>query len=201
MRAVYREYYGGPEVISIKELPVPAIGKDDVLVRVHSTTINRTDCAILRAKPFIMRFFLGLFKPGKKILGTDFSGLVHEIGSDVSDFLVGDRVLGFDDQGISSQAEYLRISSKKNIFKMPEGQTFRAASANMEGAHYTLNMINKVKYGVGQRVLINGATGAIGSALVQFCKAEGMHVTAVCRGEHEILVKSMGADKVLDYLI
>jgi NADPH:quinone reductase-like Zn-dependent oxidoreductase len=200
MQAVYRDVYCGPELVSIRKVSKPEVSKDSILIRVHATTINRTDCAILTGKPFIMRLFLGLFKPREKILGTDFSGVVEETGSAVTNFSVGERVMGFNDQGIRSQADFVCLSAKKNVFKMPEGLTFRSAAASMEGAHYALNMINKVKYSVGQRVLINGATGAIGSALVQFCKAEGMHVTAVCRGEHEVLVKSMGADRVLDYL-
>jgi NADPH:quinone reductase-like Zn-dependent oxidoreductase len=200
LNAVYREYYGGPEVFSIKELSMPFMGENDVLVRVHATTVNRTDCAILRAKPFIMRFFIGLFKPKQKIPGTDFSGVIEQVGESVSTFQVGDRVMGFNDQGTCSQAEYMSFSARKNLFKMPDGLTFRSAAASMEGAHYALNIINKITIVPGQKVLINGATGAIGSALVQFCKAEGMNVTAVCKEEHQTLVTNLGAHKVLNYL-
>jgi NADPH:quinone reductase-like Zn-dependent oxidoreductase len=200
MNVVYRENYGGPEVISLNQLSIPVIGENDVLIRVHATTVNRTDCAILRAKPFIMRFFIGLFKPKQKVPGTDFSGLIEQVGESVSTFRVGDRVMGFNDQGICSQAEYMSFSERKDIFKMPEGLSFRSAAASMEGAHYALNIINKVKIVSGQKILINGATGAIGSALVQFCKADGLDVTAVCKGEHQTLVTNLGAHKVLNYL-
>ena len=201
MKAVLREKYGDQSVITVKDIPLPKVGPKDVLIRVHATTVNRTDCAILSGKPFVMRMFLGLFKPKQKILGTDFSGLIEQAGASVTQFSVGDRVLGFNDQGIGSQAEYLSLNAGKNVFKMPQGFTYQSAAASLEGSHYALNIINKVTIKAGQRVLINGATGAIGSALVQLCKSEGMMVTATCRGDHEYIVKQLGAEKVIDFLV
>lgn len=200
MKALTREKYGDYSVLEIKDITMPLIGRDEVLIRVHATTINRTDCAILTGKPFIMRLFLGLFKPKQKTLGTDFSGVIEQVGESVSHFSVGERVMGFDDQGIGSQSEYLCMKAAKNVFKMPDGLTFQSAAASLEGVHYAVNFINKVKMKPGQRVLIHGATGAIGSALIQFCKADGMIVTATCRSEHESIARSLGAEKVIDYL-
>ncbi len=199
MKATTHSKYGNPEVLKIAEIPKPSPKTNELLIRVKATTINRTDCANLLAKPFIMRFFNGLFSPRNPIPGTDFAGIVEEVGSGVSNFKVGDRVFGFDDGGLSSQAEFLVISFKKAIELIPADCSFETAIASVEGAHYALNFINKVKIKSGDKVLINGGTGAIGSALVQFSKNKGAYVTAVCRAEHIEQMKSLGANKVIEY--
>ncbi|WP_373055797.1 NAD(P)-dependent alcohol dehydrogenase [Zunongwangia sp. H14] len=199
MKAAVRYQYGSAEVINIEEVEKPEPGNKEVLIRVIYTTVNRTDCAILTGKPFIMKLMLGFPKPKKKIPGTVFSGIVEETGSNVNLFKAGDRVWGFGDNGISSQAEFFTYPEKKNILKLPTDISLEQAAAAIEGAHYALNFINKVNLKQGDKVLINGATGAIGSAALQFVKYYGGYVTAVCKGRDNHVVKSIGADEVIDY--
>lgn len=200
MKAAVYENYGSPSVIKIKELARPVPKDNEVLIRVYATTVNRTDCAMLRAKPFIMRFITGLFKPLNPILGTDFSGMVEAKGKEVSSFEVGDRVFGFDDSGVSSHAYYMSLSEDKAMAQIPDQQTYEQAAASIEGAHYAYNFINKVDIKAGQKVLVNGATGAIGSAAVQLLKYYGASVTAVGNTQNIALMRSLGAEKVIDYL-
>ena len=199
MKAAYRNRYGPPANIQVKEVPKPVPGRGEYLIRVQATTVNRTDCANLRAKPDIMRLTMGFFRPKKHILGTDFAGIVEQIGPGTSRFQPGDSVFGMDDSGLSSQAGYLVISEKKAIGKIPENISFVQAAASAEGAHYALNFINKVKLTPGQKVLVNGGTGAIGSAMIQLLVHFGAEVTATCRPEHEEAVRKMGAKRTIHY--
>ncbi len=199
MNAAIRLKYGSPDVISIETLEISRPKANEILVRVHATTVNRTDCAILSGKPFAMQFFTGLGKPKSPMLGTDFAGKIEAIGPNVTDFNIGDRVWGFNDQGLSTQAQYATISITEAILKIPENTTYEQAAASAEGAHYAYNFINKVQLKAAQKVLVNGATGAIGSAAVQILKNMGIQVTAVCNTKNVPLVASLGADKVIDY--
>ena len=199
MKAAVYYQYGSPEVIQVKDISKPFPKEDEILVRVHATTVNRTDCAILRAHPFIMRFFTGLTKPSNPVLGTDFAGMVEEVGNSVEGFKIGDRVFGFNDQGLSSQAEYLVCKTEKFICHMPGNVGFQQAAASIEGGHYAINFINKVSLKKGQRAFVNGASGAIGSALVQLLKYHGLHVSATCSYKNLGLISSLGVDHVIDY--
>lgn len=199
MKAVLRSKYGSPEVLAVGTAAQPQLEKDKILVRVRATTVNRTDCGILRGKPFVIRLFTGLLKPSSRIPGTDFAGTVEAVGSRVSDFKIGDRVWGFNDEGLDSQAEYLTIKQNKAVVGIPDGLGYEQVVACAEGAHYANNFINKVTIEPPARVLVNGATGAIGSAAVQLLKHFGAHVTAVGNTANLALVKSLGADEVIDY--
>ncbi len=199
MKAASRNQYGGPEVITIKEIDRPVSKANEVLIRVHATTVNRTDCGILWGKPFIIRFFAGLPKPRHLIPGTDFAGEVVEVGKDVKGFKPGDRVWGFDDTGVQSQAEYMTFPEDKGIATIPKSISYQEAAASGEGAHYAFNFINKVKMAKGDKVLVNGATGAIGSAAVQMLKFYGAKVTATTSTAARDIVKSLGPDKVIDW--
>jgi len=200
MKAVVRSSYGPPDVLHIKEMPKPSPNADEVLISVHATTVNRTDCGLLMAHPFIVRFFTGLFKPCSPIPGTDFAGEVVEAGKNVTEFKPGDRVFGFDDSGnLQSQAEFCTVNVKKGIVKIPDHFNYQQAAASAEAAHYAFNFINKVKLQPGDHVMINGATGAIGSAALQFCKSLGATVTATCPTDQVELIKELGADRVIDY--
>jgi NADPH:quinone reductase-like Zn-dependent oxidoreductase len=199
MLAIYRSHYAPPETIEIRELPMPEIKPDEVLVRVHCTTVNRTDAGVLLGKPFVFRFFTGLFKPRYHTLGTDFAGEVVQIGASVTGYKVGDRVFGFFDHGLPSQAEYMAISVQKPMRPIPEGITYHDAVASLEGAHYAINFINKLALKPGEKVLVYGGTGAIGSAAFQILAYMGMQVTVVCSGEHVQKLKALGAQRVLDY--
>jgi NADPH:quinone reductase-like Zn-dependent oxidoreductase len=198
MKAIWYENYGGPEVLSLTDVQAPTEKENELLVRVHAATVNRTDCANLTAKPFIMRFFLGLFGPKKKILGTDFAGVVEATGSAVTKFKVGDRVFGFDDGVLSSYAELLTIAEHNAIAIIPENTSFNQAAASAEGAHYAYNILNKVEVN-NKTVLVHGATGAIGSACVQLCKHFGATVTATCGNGHEGLMRELGAVRVINW--
>lgn len=198
MKAAFRNNYCYPDEISIKSLEIPLINSDEILIRVCSTTVNRTDCANLTAKPFIMRFVLGLFKPKHRILGTDFAGEIVSIGSSIKSYAVGDRVFGFHDTGIQSQAEYLKCTVN-HIFKIPKGINFQQAAASLEGAHYAYTFLHKVKLSPNQSVLIHGASGGIGSALIQFLSKYDLKISATCSSKNIELIKSLGADVVYDY--
>jgi NADPH:quinone reductase-like Zn-dependent oxidoreductase len=199
MKAIVYQKYGSPDVLELKEVEKPTAKDDEVLIKIHATTVNRTDCATLRAKPFFARFFTGIFKPNKPIPGTEFAGKIEEIGKNVSSFKVGDKVFGFDDSGSGSHAQYMTILEDKALTTIPSNITYEQAAASTEGAHYAYNFIKKVNLKSGQKFLVNGATGAIGSAAVQLLKYFGAYVTAVCNTKNIELVKSLGADKVIDY--
>lgn len=199
MKAVIHKEYGPPSVLKIQNIGKPTPKDNEVLIRVYATTVNRTDCAMLKAKPFIMRFFTGMLKPKKSILGTDFAGQIEAVGKNVISFKVGDRVFGLDDSGLSSHAHYMTLQEDKAIAIMPKGSSYEEAAASLEGAHYAYNIINKVAIEKDQKILVNGATGAIGSALVQLLKYYEANVTAVCNTKNIALVKSLGATVVIDY--
>jgi NADPH:quinone reductase-like Zn-dependent oxidoreductase len=198
MKAAIRRKYGSPNQIKIEniEKPIPKI--NEVLIKVHATTVNRTDCANLTAKPFIMRFVLGLFKPRRIILGTDFAGEVIALGKNVKSFSIGDKVFGFNDTGLESQAEYI-TTTVENLFLIPKKINYKEAAASLEGANYAYTFIHKVNIKSGQKILINGATGGIGSALLQFVRQHDVKITATCNTKNIERIQSLGADKIYDY--
>ncbi len=198
MKASIRRNYCLPSKLKIEQIEKPIPKDNEVLIKVYATTVNRTDCANLTAIPFIMRFVLGLFKPRKIIVGTDFAGEVISIGKNVNSIHIGDRVFGFNDTGSESQAEYL-TTVEENIFAIPKNIDFKHAAASLEGAHYAYSFIHKVNMKSGQRILINGATGGIGSALLQFVRQYDVKITATCNTRNIGLIKSLGADKIYDY--
>ncbi|HWD47945.1 MAG TPA: NAD(P)-dependent alcohol dehydrogenase [Actinomycetota bacterium] len=200
MRAAVRDRYGPPEVVRVVEVEKPAVKDHDVLVRVHATTVNRTDCGLRAAKPWIYRLFLGLRRPRRTVLGTEFAGEVEAVGDTVTAFEVGDRVFGFSGTTFGAHAEYLALPEDASMLAtIPEGLTFEEAAPGSEGSHYALSSIRAAKVRRGQDVLVYGATGAIGSAAVQLLKQLGATVTAVCATDQLDLVKGMGADRVIDY--
>ncbi|MFK8009100.1 MAG: NAD(P)-dependent alcohol dehydrogenase [Saprospiraceae bacterium] len=201
MKAIIYNNYGSPEELHLAEVKKPIPTNDEVLIKIHATTVNRTDCGALSGKPYIFRLFIGgIFKPKNKIIGSVFAGEIEAIGKGVHNFKVGDRVFGFDDEILNSFAEYTCLSKEEAMIKMPKDCTFEEAAANCEGTHYAINFINKVKLTAGQKVLVNGATGAIGSAAVQLLKNLNLEVVAVANTKNLDLVKSLGAIKVIDYL-
>ena len=198
MKAAIRRNYGPPDQIKIESVDPPIPKEDEVLIKVHATTVNRTDCANLTAEPFIMRFVLGMFSPKQIILGTDFSGEVISKGEQVKSFDVGDKVFGFHDTGSESQAEFVTVT-EENLFFIPENIDYKQAVASLEGAHYAYTFIQKGNIQQGQNILINGATGAIGSALLQFVRQYDVTITATCNTKNKELIQSLGADKIYDF--
>ena len=195
MKASIRRKYCSPNQIAIEIIEPPIPKGNQVLVKVHATTVNRTDCANLTAKPFIMRFVLGFIKPQKVILGTDFAGEVITLGKDVNSFNVGDKVFGFNDIGSESQAEYITLT-EDDLFLIPKETAFKEAAASLEGAHYAYNFLLKLKPKKGDKILVNGATGAIGSAAVQLLKHFGCYVTAVGDTKNKDLFKQSNLEEV-----
>ena len=198
MKAAVHTRYGPPDVVRISDVEKPTVKDHEVLVKVHATTVNRTDCGLRAAKPFIVRFFTGLLRPRVTVLGSEFAGVLEAVGSGVTSFTAGDRVFGFSEGRFGAHAEYLAIPDDGALATMSANMTFEQAAPSTEGSHYALSYIRAAKIRSGQHVLINGATGAIGSAAVQLVKSLGASVTAVCGAPHVELVRGLGADRVID---
>lgn len=199
MKAAVHRQYGPPEVVRVENIPTPVPGENEILIKVHYTTVNRTDCGFRSAEYFVSRLFSGLFRPKQQTLGNEFSGVVEQIGAKVKLFKPGDRVYGFNDQFFGAHAEYLRLPADSAICHIPENLNFEQAVALCEGTHYAWSDIQYAKVKPGANVLVYGATGAIGSAAVQLLKYVGARVTAVCPTKHLDVVKSLGPDRIIDY--
>lgn len=199
MRAAVRTKYGPPEVVSVQEVQKPTVTPDGLLVRVHASSVNRTDAHTRAGTPTWARPVTGFPKPRASILGCEFAGTVAEVGSAVTTFAVGDRVFGYNEGPFGCHAEYLALAHDASVAAIPDHITFDRAAVATEGAHYAYMQTRRARIQSGQRVLVNGGTGAIGSALVQLAKADGAIVTATCAGEHADLVRDLGADHIIDY--
>jgi NADPH:quinone reductase-like Zn-dependent oxidoreductase len=199
MKAAVSEKYGTPDVIQIREVLKPIPRENEVLVKIHATTVNRTDCGLRAAKPFITRFFTGLLKPKHTILGSEFSGIVKDIGSSVKSINIGDQVFGLSSTNYAAHAEYLCIDENASITTIPNNLTLDNALAICEGSWYAWNLLKEINIKKGDSILINGGSGSIGSAAVQIAKSFGAEVTAVTNTENLELVKSLGASHVIDY--
>jgi NADPH:quinone reductase-like Zn-dependent oxidoreductase len=200
MRAAVFEEYGPPEVVRVTEVPAPKPTSRELLVRVHASTVNRTDTHYRSARPAMMRLFSGLAKPRRTILGCEFAGRVEATGSAVVSFSVGDRVFGWCGWSYGAHAEYLVIPADGCVARIPPDLSFEEAAPGTEGAHYANTHIGAARIRSGHDVLVYGASGAIGTAAVQLLKSRDVRVTAVCASSQVDLVKRLGADRVIDYL-
>ena len=196
MRAVVHDTYGPPDVLRLEEVERPVPKEDEVLVRVRATTVNRTDTGFRSAEYFISRFFTGLLRPKRRILGSELAGEVEAVGAAVSEFAVGDRVFGIRAGG---NAEFVSARERGAIAHMPAGMTFEEAAAVCDGALTALAFLRRAGLRRGQKILIYGASGSIGTAAVQLARYFGADVTAVCNTKNLELVRSLGADRVIDY--
>ncbi len=167
-------------------------------MRVVLSTVNRTDCAYRAARPVVMRALTGFLRPRRTILGTEFAGEVVGTGPQVDRFCVGDRVFGYSEHRRGLHAEYAVLPQRGSLARVPDGVDWPAAAAATEGYHYARSALVRAGVRPGDHVLVNGATGGIGSAAVQQLAAAGVTVTAVCLGEHADLVRGLGADHVVD---
>jgi NADPH:quinone reductase-like Zn-dependent oxidoreductase len=198
MRAVVHDRYGPPEVLRIETVERPVPKDDEVLVRVHATTVTQTDCHMRRAQPFFWRFMLGLRRPKRRILGLELAGDVAAVGSAVTTFRAGDRVFGMAN---GTHAEYVCVRESRLLEHVPTGMTYEDAAAVFDGANQALGHLRAAGVGEGTRLLVYGASGSCGTAAVQLGKHHfGAHVTAVCNTKNLDLVQSLGADEVIDYL-
>ncbi len=199
MWAAVSTSYGPPEVVRVTEVPDPVPDPNELLVRVQATTVNRTDCAYRAARPFFMRGFTGLRRPRRTVLGTEFTGTVVGTGDRVDRFAPGEKVFGYCEGRFGAHAEYLVVHESSSVATVPDGLGDLEAAAATEGCHYARSAILRAGVRAGHHVLVNGATGGIGSAAVQLLAASGASVTAVCAGEHANLVRALGADHVVDF--
>jgi NADPH:quinone reductase-like Zn-dependent oxidoreductase len=201
MRAVVHDRYGPPEVLHLEEVERPVPRDDEVLIRIHATTVNRSDCALRAGEPFFSRFITGVRRPRQRILGSEFAGVVEEAGAAVSEFSIGDRVFGMKPWKFGAHAEFICMPESGALSPMPDGATFDEAAAVCDGAILTLNCLRPGRVRGGQEVLVYGASGSMGTAGVQLAKAFGANVTGVCQTKDFDLVRSLGADAVIDYTL
>jgi NADPH:quinone reductase-like Zn-dependent oxidoreductase len=190
--------YGPPDVLQLEELPVPMSDPKDILVRVHATTVNRTDCGFRSAEYVLSRLFSGIIKPKRPVLGCEFAGEVVAVGAQVHRFKVGDKVFGYDDQRFGAHAQYMSTSADGGVALLPKGWSYTEAAPLTEGVHYAWCNLKAAHIEPGSRVLVYGATGAIGSGAVQLAVSLGATVTAVCATPHVQRIKDLGAHTVID---
>jgi NADPH:quinone reductase-like Zn-dependent oxidoreductase len=197
MKAVVYDRYGPPDVLRLAEVERPVPEDDEVLVRIHATTVNRTDTGFRSAEYFISRFFTGLLRPRKRILGNEFAGEVEAVGAAVTEFKVGDRVFGIRS---GTHTELICVRESGVLAHMPAATSFEEAAAVSDGALTALTGLKKVDLRAGRSILVYGASGSIGTAAVQLARSFDANVTAVCNTKNVELVRSLGADEVVDYL-
>ena len=206
MRAVVFDRYGPPDVLRLEDVERPVPKDDEVLVKVHATTVNRLDCATREANrrsglalSFMSRLVFGLRRPKQRVLGTEFAGEVEAVGAAVREFAVDDKVFGSSGLSFGAHAEFICMRESARIAHMPAGMTFGEAAPVCDGALNALTCLKQADLRKGRRILIYGASGAIGTAGVQLARYFGADVTAVCNTKNLELVKSLGAHRVIDY--
>jgi NADPH:quinone reductase-like Zn-dependent oxidoreductase len=209
MKAVVCTDYGSPEVLKITQIEKPVPKDEEVLVKVHSTTVHFGDTRIRRATPFLVRILYGLFKPRKNLVpGIELSGTIQSTGKNVTLFKPGDVVFGLTGTKLGGYAEYCCLSEKVKdgkqesqgvLIKKPQNLSMEDAAAAPSGALTALKNLQKGKIAKNKKVLINGASGSLGTYAIQIAKYFGAEVTAVCTARNFELVKSLGADAVVDY--
>jgi NADPH:quinone reductase-like Zn-dependent oxidoreductase len=203
MRAAVVHRFGGPEVVQVERVPKPTPKADELLLRVHASTVSIADHRTRsRDLPKGMWFYipiaLGVFRPRKRVLGMDVAGVVEAVGDEVTGFAPGDEVIAMLGGDFGGHAEYARIPQSKAIARKPRNLDMGEAAALVFGGHTALAYLNHVKLGPGSEVLVNGASGAVGTAVVQLAKQRGATVTGVCSAGKSDLVRSLGADHVID---
>jgi NADPH:quinone reductase-like Zn-dependent oxidoreductase len=198
MRAVVQDRYGPPEVLRIVEVARPEPKDDEVLIRIVATTVTQTDTHIRAAHPAAWRLVTGFQRPRWPHLGVELSGVVEGVGATVTEFKLGDRVFG-SPPWVGTHAEYICLRESAPITRMPADMSFEEAAAVADGASQALDAVRVAEVGPGTRLVIYGASGSLGTAAVQLAKHFGAHVTGVTSTKNVELVRSIGADEVVDY--
>jgi NADPH:quinone reductase-like Zn-dependent oxidoreductase len=198
MKAVVQDRYGPPEVLRVADVERPVPKDDEVLIRIRATTVTQSDTHVRAAHPFLWRFVLGLRRPRWRTLGVELAGEVEAVGTAVSQFSVGDHVFGTTWFG--AHAEFICLRESAPLARKPAAMSFEEAAAICDGAMQALSTLRAADVQPGQRIVIYGASGSLGTAAVQLGKHLGAHVTAVCNTDNVELVRSLGADEVVDYL-
>ena len=199
MRAIIYKKYGGPEVLELGQVDIPMPKDKEILIRIFATAANSGDIRIRSADPWAVRLFFGLTKPKNPILGSVLSGEIVAIGKAVTLFKVGDKVFGSTGMRFGSYAEYICLPENGILSIKPDNISHEEAGTVPFGGTTALHFVRKAKISANQKVLIYGASGAVGTAAIQLAKNLGAEVTAVCSTSNMELVKSLGADKVIDY--
>ncbi len=200
MRAVVQDRYGPAEVLRIDDVPRPVPKDDEVLIRIRASTVSQTDTHARAANPFFWRFVAGLRRPKWRTLGVELAGEVEAIGAEVSLFKVGDQVFGAPPGfGFGAHAEFICLRETAPIAHKPIGLSLEEAAAVCDGAFQALATLRRADVQPGRRIVVYGASGSLGTAAVQLAKHIGAHVTAVCNTKNLELVRSLGADEVVDY--
>ncbi len=199
MKAVVQDRYGPPEVLRIEEVDRPAPRDDEVLVRVRASTVSQSDTHLRAADPFLWRLIAGFRRPRWRTLGVELAGDVVAVGAGVTEFAVGDAVFGHPSTWVGAHTELICIRASAPLAHKPSGMSYVEAAAVCDGAAQALAALRLADVGEGRRVVIYGASGSLGTAAVQLAKHFGAHVTGVCGTQHIELVRSLGADDVVDY--
>ncbi|MDU0204359.1 MULTISPECIES: NAD(P)-dependent alcohol dehydrogenase [Paenibacillus] len=200
MKAMVQISYGSPEVIVLQQIAKPSPGNKELLIRVQAAKVGPSDCAFRKGNPFMIKLIYGLSRPKFAIGGTELAGVVEAVGREVQHFKPGDRILGMSVKNFGAYAEYKCLSEESPLAVIPDSLTFEEAVGVCDGGATALTFLrDKAKLREGQKVLINGASGAVGIYAVQLAKYYGAEVTAVCSGGNEGLVRRAGADFVIDY--
>jgi NADPH:quinone reductase-like Zn-dependent oxidoreductase len=200
MKSITVNAYGGPEVLKLENTEIPTPNSKEVRIKIEATSITRASVMMRTGKPYFGRLFTGISKPKVKTPGTDLSGIVESVGSEVSKFRVGDRVMAATDLKCGAYAEYICLSEEEMIVNQPANLSAEEATGIIDGGCTALAFLtDQVRIKPGDKVLINGASGSIGIAAIQLAKEFGAEVSAVCSGKNKALVLELGADQVFDY--
>lgn len=199
MKAVVCDRYGPPDVLRLEDVERPVPREDEVLVKIHATTVNRTDCGVRSGKPLIGRVVTGLRRPKWRILGSELAGEVHAVGPAVTDFAVGDQVFGINPWRFGAHAQFVCVPQSAPLAHNPAGMSLGQAAAVCDGVMLALMGLRPAQLRPGKKILIYGASGSIGTAAVQLARYFDAEVTAVCTTTNVDTVRSLGADPVIDY--